>query len=50
MAKCRYYLIVAKDHGYGDISQLMSQLEEVSKVRETETLLFCLLAFITPLY
>jgi four helix bundle protein len=28
--ECRYYLILAKDLGYGDTLQLMSQLEEVS--------------------
>ncbi len=33
----RYYLILAKDLGYGDTLQLMSQLEEVSKLLEAYT-------------
>ena len=37
LEECRYYLIVAKDLGYGDISQLMPQLEEVSKLLEAYT-------------
>ncbi len=32
LEECRYYLILAKDLGYGDTSILMSQLEEVSKL------------------
>jgi four helix bundle protein len=32
LEECRYYLILAKDLDYGDISQLMTQLEEVSKL------------------
>ena len=35
--ECRYYLILAKDLGYGDTLQLMSQLEEVSKLLEAYT-------------
>lgn len=31
---CRYYLILTKDLGYGDSLELMSQLEEVSKLLE----------------
>ena len=34
---CFIYLILAKDLGYGDTSQLMSQLEEVSKLLEVYT-------------
>ena len=34
LEECRYYLILAKDLGYGDISLLMAQLEEVSKLLE----------------
>ena len=30
LEECRYYLILAKDLGYGETSLLMSQLEEVS--------------------
>ncbi|MEI6634699.1 MAG: four helix bundle protein [Chlamydiota bacterium] len=30
----RYYLILAKDLGYGDVSELMQLLEEVSKLLE----------------
>jgi len=37
LEECRYYLILAKDLGYGDTSQLMSQLEEVSKLLEVYT-------------
>jgi len=35
--ECRYYLILAKDLGYGDTLQLMSRLEEVSKLLEAYT-------------
>ena len=35
LEECRYYLILAKDLGYGDNQQLMPQLEEVSKLLET---------------
>ncbi len=37
LEECRYYLILAKDLGYGDTSQLMLQLEEVSKLLEVYT-------------
>ncbi|MDD5451423.1 MAG: four helix bundle protein [Desulfovibrionales bacterium] len=30
--ECRYYLILAKDLGYGDNPELINQLEEVSKL------------------
>ncbi|AFY31426.1 four helix bundle protein [Calothrix sp. PCC 7507] len=32
LEECRYYLILAKDLGYGDSTELMSQLEPVSKL------------------
>jgi four helix bundle protein len=32
--ECRYYLILAKDLGYGDTLHLMPQLEETSKLLE----------------
>jgi len=35
--ECRYYLILAKDLGYGDTLQLISQLEEVSNLLEAYT-------------
>lgn len=35
LEECRYYLILADDLGYGDFSQLMSNLEEVSKLLES---------------
>ena len=35
--QCRYYLILAKDLGYGDNPELMPQLEEVSKMLEKYT-------------
>ena len=34
LEECRYYLILAKDLGYGDNQTLMPQLEEVSKLLE----------------
>ena len=33
--ECRYYLILAKDLGYGDNSELINQIEEVSKLLES---------------
>ncbi|MDX6692723.1 MAG: hypothetical protein QOF02_326 [Blastocatellia bacterium] len=35
VAACRYYLILAKDLGYGDNQQLLPQLEEVGKLLES---------------
>jgi len=32
LEECRYYLILAKDLNYGDMSNAMNQLEEVSKL------------------
>lgn len=37
LEECRYYLVLAKDLGYGDTSQLMSRLEEVSKLLQAYT-------------
>ena len=37
LEECRYYLILSKDLGYSDTLQLMSQLEEVSKLLEAYT-------------
>lgn len=34
LEECRYYLILTKDIGYADTSQLKDQLEEVSKLLE----------------
>ncbi|OGP50891.1 MAG: four helix bundle protein [Deltaproteobacteria bacterium RBG_13_43_22] len=34
LEECRYYLILAQDLNYGEASQLMIQLEEVSKLLE----------------
>ena len=34
LEECRYYLILAKDLGYGDTSKLMEKLEEASKLLE----------------
>ena len=34
LEECRYYLILTKDLGYVDTSELMPQLEEVSKLLE----------------
>lgn len=33
--ECRYYLILSRDLHYGDPSELMEQLEEVSKILES---------------
>jgi four helix bundle protein len=32
LEECRYYLILSRDLGYGDVSQLLPQLEEVSRL------------------
>jgi four helix bundle protein len=32
LEECRYYLILARDLGYGEIAQLLPQLEEVSRL------------------
>jgi hypothetical protein len=32
LEECRYYLILARDLGYGDSTELSMQLEEVSKM------------------
>ena len=32
LEECRYYLILARDLGYGDPEELMAQFEEVSKL------------------
>ncbi len=34
LEECRYYLILAKDLGYGDATSLTLQIEEVSKLLE----------------
>ena len=34
LEECRYYIVLAKDLGYGDNSDLLPQLEEVSKLLE----------------
>jgi four helix bundle protein len=37
LEECRYYLILAKDLGYGDALRVMADLEEVSKLLEAYT-------------
>jgi len=37
LEECRYYLILSRDLGYGDISQLLPQLEEVSRLLDAYT-------------
>ena len=37
LEECRYYLILARDLGYGDSSQLQPQLEEVSRLLDAYT-------------
>jgi four helix bundle protein len=34
LEECRYYLILARDLGYGDSSELTGSLEEISKMLE----------------
>ncbi|MDQ3818260.1 MAG: four helix bundle protein [Acidobacteriota bacterium] len=34
LEECRYYLVLAKDLGYGDNPELLPQLEEISKLLE----------------
>ena len=35
LEECRYYLILARDLGYGDDMSLMDNLEDVSKLLES---------------
>ncbi|HUQ33817.1 MAG TPA: four helix bundle protein [Pyrinomonadaceae bacterium] len=37
LEECRYYLVLAKDLGYGDNPELLPLLEEVSKLLEEYT-------------
>ena len=37
LEECRYYLILIKDLGYGDTVELMSQIEEVSRLLQAYT-------------
>src|SRR5436853_4194347 len=37
LEECRYYLILAKDLGYGDHPELLPRLEEISKLLEKYT-------------
>jgi four helix bundle protein len=37
LEECRYYIVLAKDLGYGDNPELLPQLEEVSKMLEKYT-------------
>ena len=37
LEECRYYLILSKDLGYGEQSDLMARLEEVSKLLDAYT-------------
>ncbi|MDJ0510587.1 MAG: four helix bundle protein [Crocosphaera sp.] len=37
LEECRYYLILANDLDYGDITKLKLQLEEVSKLLDSYT-------------
>ena len=32
LEECRYYLLLARDRGYGDTRELMGQLQEVSRM------------------
>ena len=32
LEECRYYMILVRDLGYGDVSRLLGQLEEVSRL------------------
>jgi four helix bundle protein len=35
LEECRYYLILAKDLGYGETGELVSRIEEISKMLES---------------
>jgi four helix bundle protein len=35
LEESRYYLILAKDLGYGDVSELCQMIEEISKLLKT---------------
>ncbi len=37
LEECRYYMILARDLQYGDVSNLMPQLEEVSRLLDAYT-------------
>src|SRR5205085_12559798 len=37
LEECRYYLILARDLGYGDHPELLPQLEEINKLLEKYT-------------
>ena len=37
LEECRYYLILARDLGYGDVAKLLPQLEEVSRLLDAYT-------------
>lgn len=37
LEECRYYLILSRDLGYGDVSRLLPQLEEVSRLLDAYT-------------
>jgi four helix bundle protein len=37
LEECRYYMILSRDLGYGDVSELMSHLEEVSRLLSAYT-------------
>lgn len=37
LEECRYYLILARDLGYGDVNRLLPQLEEVSRLLDAYT-------------
>ena len=37
LEECRYYIVLAKDLGYGDNPELLPQLEEISKLLEKYT-------------
>ena len=34
LEECRYYLILTRDLGYGDVTDTLTQLEEVSRILE----------------
>jgi four helix bundle protein len=35
LEECRYYLILAKDLNYGDVTNLSSRLEQISKMLDS---------------
>jgi four helix bundle protein len=48
LEECQYYLILAKDLGYGDSTLLKQQLNEVSKLLEAYVRSLLISSLLTP--